>query len=630
MNPPSAIDPDLAAESRPSRSIFGRLPVKLLLLVFLPVLPALFLTIYSYLEQRDIEKRHAEQSVVALSQLAAANQEHFIKNVRQLLGTLASYDFLVTNNHPAFTHLNFSNLKKLSPDYLDFGLIETNGALFASSVESNSTRNFSYIGFFQRTLPNARFTIGELEKDTYSGKAALYFGYPVQHNSNAVGRVLYAALDLELLNQTAARLPLPEGGVISLVDRHGRVLAHWPEAKEWQGKSFVGTPTGEAILAQREGAFIGPSLNGTPRLFAVTPIRNGRNPSLYVITGIPTEISYAQANTGLGRNLIGLFLVVILAAAATVFYARKYILRPVKATIRATHSFSEGNWTARTGIHSGSGELYQLAQAFDAMADTLQKREGEIEHNYTEIQRLNKELEQRVKERTLELEEANKELEAFCYSVSHDLRAPLRHISGFIELVLSGSPNFSDKDKRHLGLISKSADHMAKLIDDLLLFSRTSRQELWHMRINMNELVAEAKEMTLPEAKDRNIQWVIEELPTVEGDRSLLRQVWTNLISNALKYSRDRNIATIEIRCREEDNKFIFSIKDNGVGFDMKYVDKLFGVFQRLHHAEEFEGTGIGLANIRRIISRHGGRTWAEGAVGVGATIYFTLPVKPE
>jgi len=244
-----------------------------------------------------------------------------------------------------------------------------------------------------------------------------------------------------------------------------------------------------------------------------------------------------------------------------------------------------------------------------------------------EIKRLNVDLEKRVTERTTELEAANKELEAFSYSVSHDLRAPLRHIEGFVEILMASKSQETDEEsRRHLDTISQSARQMGRLIDDLLAFSRTARAELKKRRIELADLVQATIGDLLHDTQQRDVEWIIQDLPAVEADPALLRQVLSNLIGNALKYTRTRKLARIEIGSTHDEQEDIIFIRDNGVGFDMRYAHKLFGVFQRLHRAVDFEGTGVGLANVRRIIFRHGGRTWAEAELDKGATFYFSLP----
>jgi len=242
---------------------------------------------------------------------------------------------------------------------------------------------------------------------------------------------------------------------------------------------------------------------------------------------------------------------------------------------------------------------------------------------------MNESLEQMIQERTSQLEIANKELESFSYSVSHDLRSPLRHMIGFVELLNGYMPEQLDEKGRHyLSVISESAMKMSELIDSLLAFSRMGKTEMRHENVDLNEILRGVLEIFSGETKNRSIEWNIMELPEVSGDKNMLQLVFTNLISNALKFTRGKPLAKIEVGVKpdiEQEDKILLYVKDNGAGFDMQYEDKLFGIFQRLHNQKDFEGNGVGLANVSRIINRHGGKVWADARLNEGATFYFTL-----
>ena len=285
-------------------------------------------------------------------------------------------------------------------------------------------------------------------------------------------------------------------------------------------------------------------------------------------------------------------------------------------------------------------EVGLLVDSFNGMLAEIEHRTGDLEVSNAElasqvaersraeqeILRLNSELEERVRERTAQLESANRELEAFSFSVSHDLRAPLRHIDGYAVMLLEDAGDkLEGEPRRYLDTIRDSARRMGVLIDELLAFSRLGRKPLGLTDVDMNALLGRAVAEASGAPADARLRSV--PLPPVEGDPMLLQQVWVNLLSNAFKYSAKRGEAAQIVVSGEREGKIVrYRVHDNGVGFDMRYADKLFGVFQRLHSQDEFEGTGVGLAIVQRIVLRHGGRIWAEGTLGQGATFTFELP----
>ncbi|MBK9265798.1 MAG: PAS domain-containing protein [Polyangiaceae bacterium] len=287
-------------------------------------------------------------------------------------------------------------------------------------------------------------------------------------------------------------------------------------------------------------------------------------------------------------------------------------------------------------VFAESGRRYD--KRYLVMAEELGRRAAQAVDNAmlyrdaqdaaAQVRALNEDLENRVEVRTAQLQEANRELESFSHAVSHDLRAPIRHIGGFADMLMrKAGPELNEAGQRYVRIIQDAAKLAGKLIDDLLAFSKMSRTELRASKVSVERLVADAQHELSPDIEGRTIEWQVAPLPEVSGDPAMLRLVVRNLLSNALKYTRQREDARIEIGCTEEGSDYHFYVRDNGVGFDMRYAHKLFGVFQRLHSAEEFEGNGIGLALVQRVVYRHGGRCWAEGELDRGATFHFTLPV---
>jgi light-regulated signal transduction histidine kinase (bacteriophytochrome) len=257
-----------------------------------------------------------------------------------------------------------------------------------------------------------------------------------------------------------------------------------------------------------------------------------------------------------------------------------------------------------------------------AISDIHARREAE-----EEVHSLNAELEQRVAVRTEQLEEVNRELESFSYSVSHDLRAPVRAVAGFSRILAKDhSPQLDSEGHRLLNIIQSEAARMGALIDDLLAFSRLGRKALQPIQLDMQSLASTVFDSLMANHTEIHPEVRMGSLPAAQGDRSLLVQVWSNLLANAVKFSSKVERPVIEVGAISEEDEHVYFVRDNGAGFDPRYKAKLFGVFQRLHDASEFTGTGVGLALVQRIVTRHGGRVWADGAPGKGATFYFTLP----
>jgi len=328
------------------------------------------------------------------------------------------------------------------------------------------------------------------------------------------------------------------------------------------------------------------------------------------------EFSEQTMSEGASRFLKWIIIIGLLLIAAGIIIARVMsysITRPLQQLTHAAEAISKGDYSSTVKVERND-ELGKLAEAFNIMAGEIQATQSDLEN--------------KVIGRTAQLEAVNTEMEAFSYSVSHDLRAPLRGIIGFTAILEEKySSKLDDEAKRLTDIIKKNTLKMGNLIDDLLAFSKIGRNELVKHSINSTEMVHEVIESLDPKHVNDKIKWTIPTLPNVTGDTNAIRQVWTNLISNAIKYSARKEEPVIEIGSFRHNGQTVFFVKDNGVGFDEQYKDKLFKVFQRLHSMAEFEGTGIGLAIVEKIVSKHGGHVWVEAKEDQGACFYFSLPV---
>jgi len=606
------------------RASLASLRSRAILLVMVAILPLLALTLYSYFDRRQIAIREVQRDELVTARNLATIQETLIGTTRQLLMSLARLPQVQRHDRAACETL-FAGVVEQCPYYAVLAAADTEGQVFASAPEAKGPVHIADRLWFQKAIQTRAFFVGEPLLGRISDNYSINLSFPILDEAGRLQGVLTAGLDLNWLGSQLAKSDFPAGSALVLTDSTWKVLFRYPDPLQYLGKMLPDVLI-QAMTAGDEGVAAGVGLPGDARLFAFARLSPPWQ-EMYVAIGLSRAWAVDKVDRDLRRNLIWLGLVTILAVAAAWFGSDLVIVRSVRRLRGVTERLAAGDLTVRSGPDYPVGELGLLAHAFDQMADALQGREALLKGVVEELQQRVHELH----ERTAQLEAANKELSNFTYSVSHDLRSPLRSIGGFARVLLEDYVDRLDEDgKRYLKIIHQDARKMGQLIDDLLALARLGRKEMSLATIDVAELAKGVSEDLKAHYSERKLQIDIQPLPAALADRVMIRQVLANLLDNAIKFTQDRDPALIEVRGWSEPHENVYCVKDNGVGFDMNYVHKLFEVFQRLHPEEEYGGTGVGLAIVKRIIDRHGGRVWAESQAGEGATFYFALPKREE
>lgn len=591
----------------------------LLLILFATLIPAL-MSGFHFVERRDAEVAEAAHRLSAEAGRVAHELKDMIRGTAQLhYGLSRARDFDKPDRVACSAFLNA--VLKEHPQYTGILTIQPDGKLFCDSLRTGRELNLTDRRYFQTVMkPDTPLAV-EPAFGRLTGIAVMQVAYAVRRETGEPRFVLLASLNLEKFMQSRAKTLPFDDTVIALMDGKGMILSWNPGGAKLRGASMADTPLARFALNSSGGDVQeNITVGGVPRIWAVSALPEFPDAGVHVLVGVARGSLLAAANRNLVQSLTALAVVLFLVFVGACTLSELGIRRQLARINAAVTRFGNGDFSTRIGKPYPRGEIGGLMAALDRNFGLMQEQRNAIEQ-------LNNDLEHRVAERTVQLEAINKELESFSYSVSHDLRMPLRHIDGYIEL-LSGETGgrLTAEAQRYLQVVTDASRKMGRLIDDLLAFSRMGRVDLVESSVALDALVQEAIQAMAPDTQQRNISWTVPPLPVVRGDPAMLRQVFANLLGNAVKYTRPRDPAQIEVGCLgEEEGRLILFVRDNGVGFEMQYADKLFGVFQRMHRADQFEGTGIGLANVRRIIVRHGGRVWAEAALDRGATFYFTL-----
>jgi len=597
--------------------------VQLLVLILLVGLPVAALAIYSGLERRAGDQREAEASALRLAEsyeryvsarVDAAGQ--ILRPVSLIVAPYVSSDTRIDSLAACRARL----APFVTESYVRaIAVVRPDGEVVCGSTGIKTDALIQRSAFIEQALASVDSVPGPVVMGVVADDWSLPVYFAVRNREGVATGVVVALIDLDELTPPDIIQSLPEQSFVTVTDRLGQVIGRYPDSSNIAiGHDATNGPTFQRARREGSGVVGASNADGVPSYIGYTSITE-MGDGAFIFVGLNRELAIGAAQAGLWRHGLMFLFFTTLAVGVTWFGSQWLIVGPLGLVRETADRMTVGELSARVGPKYPPGEIGDLGAAFDRMANSIAEQR-------TEIVELNESLEQRVRERTAALQDANRELEAFSYSVSHDLRAPLRAVHSFAELLseeLDGSQ--SDAAQMYLRRLLVGTDRMGELIDDLLNFARVGRQQLNPQPLDLDALVRESIDEVLPQYGNPAIDWHVGFLGEVVADRPLLRHVLDNLLGNAIKFSRNAEAPRIELGRRDIDGVATYYVRDNGVGFDMANSARLFDIFQRLHSQEEFDGTGVGLATVERIINRHGGRIWADAAPGQGATFTFTL-----
>jgi signal transduction histidine kinase len=603
---------------------FSSLRVRLVLLVLLAALPALALTIYSGREQRRLAEENVEKEILRLSEMATIHQETFIENTRIFLVALSHMSAVrspdLTECQDLFAHLFTEHY----PQFASFYVADLNANVVCNAPGTHVPDRLSECEHYAMMVASQDYVVSNYHLCHATGEAIMAMGYPIYDFNENFYRVINISIDLSWLNQLASQADLPAGSTLAVFDYEGNYLTHYPEPEKWTGKRLSENSPLYPLFSQGKGIRVAPDADGIERVYATTPMESVRG-NVTVIMGVPTAIAYAEANRITTRNLIFLISATLLAAVAAYLLAEFLVMRQTRELLQTTQQLAEGNLSARTNILSEGGELGQLARSFDKMANTLQQREQERQQ-----------AESAMREYATELERSNRELQDFANIASHDMQEPLRKILTFSELLRQRyDGSIDDRGRDYLVRMEHSAERLHDLINEMLAYSRIATKAQPFEQVNLNEITKRVLNDLELQIEETGASIEASALPSLEADPTQMYQLIQNLVSNALKFQPADNQPVIKISASQKPESLpgtngiiSLSVSDNGIGFDEKYLDRIFQPFQRLHGSEKYDGTGMGLAICRKIIERHGGSITARSKAGQGSTFIVDLPVS--
>lgn len=602
---------------------FSTLRSRLILITILTAVPGIFLLIQAGVKQRDQAIQDAQAEIIHLAKVASSVERLMVDNAKSFLLTIAHLPTIREQRYDECNFIFWHMFEDHFEYYSAFYVADLEGNILCSPPEKHAPPDFESCDHYQSLIKATDFTISGYHICRVTGKAVMSVGYPVYDMQDQFTNVANVSLDLIWFYDFAQDAGLPEGGELIVMDESGTILSHFPDNNRWRGYRLPDSNIVAQLHQQKSGVKIGEGLSGQETIYAISDIEETAG-NLSVIMGIPTEIAFEAANFTLKRNITIMIVVVLLVLIFVWLLGDVLIVRQTRALVAATEKLAKGDLKARSEVSYSMGELGQLAQSFDQMADEIAERELERDRNVAAL-----------KEYTQNLEHSNEELRNFTNVASHDLQEPLRKIQTFGEMLQDRySGALDSRGLNYLQRVRDSAGRMQLLLSELLTFSRSINRAYQFEKVNLEQVVRQVLIDLDWQVEEKQAIMEVSELPVIEADEVQITQLFQNLISNALKFHSPGKPPEINIYSPYPKNKtdkegmVEIRIQDNGIGFNEKYLDRIFQPFQRLNTNGEFPGIGMGLTICRKIVDNHGGTITAHSSPGKGTTIVVRLPKK--
>jgi len=603
---------------------------RLVFLVLLAALPALSLTFFSGWEQRKHAESEAKDNALRLAQFSVSKHELLIEDTRVFIIALSHSLDLTSEDIQGCGHL-FAHIQDTHfPFYSAFYVADLMGNILCSMPNGDLPEDLPTCHHYQELIASDDFVVSAYHICRNTGRGVISMGYPLFDNLGQRVGVINISMDLRLFNTFAQEIDLPPGSTLTILDKAGTILAHFPDPDTWVGKTILENSIEQQILTLKNGTIRGFGSDEVERLYAFLPL-SGSEDGVFINVGIPVELAFAEVDRAMNRNLILVGSVTVLLVLAAWFLGELVVMRPIRALVHTTQQLAAGNLDFRVDTTHHPGEFGILIQSIDEMAEALSNREQE-----------RAEAEQAIRAYAADLEQSNRDLLDFANITSHDLQEPLRKIANFSDiLLLRYAADLDQRAQDYLNRIQAAAKQMQSFIIALLSYSRISTKAQTSEVIDLNDTLENVLRDLDLQIEESNANIYVRDLPTVRADPIQMHQLFLNLISNSLKFRKSDTRAVIDVQGELIQNDpaetsepkftggyFEVRVSDNGIGFDEKYLDRIYQPFQRLHRIDEFEGTGMGLAICRKIVERHGGEIEAHSSPGKGAIFIVRFPVN--